>query len=796
MDRQRLLRAVGLFGLLVAVYFLTYTGDPVSTDELLMFDGAHSFLHGRSLELAYTSEFRPYSTPPGYAPVIGLDTEPMQAFVATPLLWLAEHIPGIGMMQLAWTLNIFATALTAVVLYYYGVVLGYRDRAAILTALAFGLATYAWPYSKMFFREPLFTLLILICAYGLERWRQQIEGIEGQRFRLSSFVGWLVLALLTLVLAMLTKQTSLLVAPVLILVALPGRVRRLLNWRIVAVVILVLAGIGLFAQVYQQSFSGNRYNILARLGIIDLSYVPLALPAYLISPGFSIWAFSPVLLLGFAGFYSLLRQGRLRQALVPLTFLLSLALGYSIFQGSNWYGGTGWGPRYLLPVVPFLALWLLPIADAILTRGLAAWKQAVIVGVGALSIFVQVIGVTVSLQEFPGYLYAEGVALGHSLAPWQAGVWNPLYNPIFVLAHRINSPSPIAWVLNGTGAIVIPLCLITIGTGVVVLVRRCTSWRGFGLSAAAVGVSLAATCLLGLGSYYHDLRFRGNDTILWQILDKLNVGMQSGDAVLLNDNYFVRFLMNYYKRPEPIYAMLDAPGERLGDNASPEIVTANPELQAHTYDAVMLPRLAATTSRWWYITEMGPYSKDRLRPTEHYLVRHYFPAQELVTDVSARLITFAPINAPPDSVPPWPEHKVGTDFGSATLVGYDLPLGDAVRAGTLLPISLLWRHDGWPADLSPFDYSINVSLINHEGATVAQRAMPPLSTFAPMSTWVKGGYYRDNHALELPPNLPAGDYTLWVLVYDWSRNTNLPVRNAAPNAPADHMVLGTIHIGN
>src|SRR5260221_3319302 len=162
MNWQRLARAAGLFGLLVAIYFLTYSGEPLSDDEVLIFDASHSLLGSRGIELAYTNVLRPYASQPNFAPVINLDTDPLQAYAALPLLWLARNLPRIGLMQAAWTLNIFVTALTAVVLFYYGLALGYRERIALITALLFGLATYAWVYSKLFFREPLFTLLILI----------------------------------------------------------------------------------------------------------------------------------------------------------------------------------------------------------------------------------------------------------------------------------------------------------------------------------------------------------------------------------------------------------------------------------------------------------------------------------------------------------------------------------------------------------------------------------------------------------------------------------------------------------
>src|SRR5262249_8600251 len=140
----------------------------------------------------------------------------------------------IGLLQAVWLLNIFVTAMTAVVLYYYGIALGYTNRAALAVALIFGTATIAWPYSRMFFREPLFTLVALACAYCLEHWRQQLD--KGHLH-----IGWLVGALLALTVTLFTKEASLLLVPTLLLVALPGAIRRLFNRRtILTLVVLVI----------------------------------------------------------------------------------------------------------------------------------------------------------------------------------------------------------------------------------------------------------------------------------------------------------------------------------------------------------------------------------------------------------------------------------------------------------------------------------------------------------------------------------------------------------------------------
>jgi hypothetical protein len=324
--------------------------------------------------------------------------------------------------------------------------------------------------------------------------------------------------------------------------------------------------------------------------------------------------------------------------------------------------------------------------------------------------------------------------------------------------------------------------------------RRCASRRRFCLSLGAVGLILTLMFYGGLRSYYGDQAYDGHNPVLWTVLDKLNAEMRPGDMVLLNDSTYRNFFMNYYRRREPVYVVPDAPGERLEPPKPPEIASNNPDEQAHLYSPMLFSRLALRASRWWFLTEFSPFTTDRLRPTEHFLVRHYFPARNAVDEPTARLILFAPIDALPDTVPPWPAHPVNADYGAATLVGFDLPGGTAVKPGTLLPVSLLWRHDGWSGDVPPFDYSVNVSLIDRNGVTVAQRAAQPVGTFAPMSLWVPGGYYRDNHALELPADLPPGDYELWVLIYNWSSRTNLPVRNAPAGEPGDHVVITTVHV--
>jgi hypothetical protein len=209
---------------------------------------------------------------------------------------------------------------------------------------------------------------------------------------------------------------------------------------------------------------------------------------------------------------------------------------------------------------------------------------------------------------------------------------------------------------------------------------------------------------------------------------------------------------------------------------------------------ILLARVAAASTRWWYLTEYTPFRRDRFRSMEHYLIRHYFPAHTAIDTPDARLLLVAPVAAPADRIPPFPPEHADLSFGAVTLVGYDLPSGANARPGHLLPLSLLWRFDGFTDAVPPFNYSVNLSLVDSAGVVRAQRAEQPQGTFGQLTAWQPGGFYRDNHALDLPPDLPPGEYDLWVLWFDWSTGRKLPVADRDGKPLGDYAVLVKIRI--
>ncbi|NIV28231.1 MAG: phospholipid carrier-dependent glycosyltransferase, partial [Anaerolineae bacterium] len=92
---------------------------------------------------------------------------------ALPYYWLALRSRLIPNVQTAMLTNGAITALTGVLVYLLLRRLRYSYGIALLSALAFGLGTMAWPYARYLFSESLAGLGLLLSFYFLVRLRDE-----------------------------------------------------------------------------------------------------------------------------------------------------------------------------------------------------------------------------------------------------------------------------------------------------------------------------------------------------------------------------------------------------------------------------------------------------------------------------------------------------------------------------------------------------------------------------------------------------------------------------------------------
>jgi hypothetical protein len=128
---------------------------------------------------------------------------------------------------------------------------------------------------------------------------------------------------------------------------------------------------------------------------------------------------------------------------------------------------------------------------------------------------------------------------------------------------------------------------------------------------------------------------------------------------------------------------------------------------------------------------------------------------------------------------------VTADNGWIQLEGYALT--EQTHAGQEVLIVLAWRS------LQSIDhnYHVFVHLLNSDGEKVAQRDGQPVQWMRPTSTWTPKEEIVDRYGMLLPVDLPAGNYTVAVGLYDPVSGQRLPISAG----PGDYAVeLGPVQV--
>jgi hypothetical protein len=130
----------------------------------------------------------------------------------------------------------------------------------------------------------------------------------------------------------------------------------------------------------------------------------------LFAPGLGLFIFSPILLTMFFTFPDFFRKHKSDCILFSSFFIISLFYFANI--GITWHGLTGWGPRYLFMVIPFL---LIPLGSSLEKRNLK-FMFILILSLGTLGVFFNISYVVQDTSWFvwgqagsPSGLYGLGI---------------------------------------------------------------------------------------------------------------------------------------------------------------------------------------------------------------------------------------------------------------------------------------------------------------------------------------------------------------------------------------------------
>jgi hypothetical protein len=301
-----------------------------------------------------------------------------------------------------------------------GAALGYSHKTTIVGALALGFCTFLWPHSRTFFSEPL-TALALFASFYLALISASPNSSATARINLRLIASGALFAL-----ALATKVQYVVALPAfLIYVAWRGRQTPLPNKSRVTILSsltwllgLALGALPLF--YYDWRLFGGPFSTGYGASATSFLTNPLlnGLLGLLLSPGKGlVWYAFPVVLT----VWGWPRFARAHRAESVLIIALALPVIVLFFIYTFWHGDGSWGPRYLIPALPFLLLPILPViqrairarseADKVVSetpappsRMFSVSRLAVSIAL-AVGLLVNLLGVVVN---FDTYINVEG----------------------------------------------------------------------------------------------------------------------------------------------------------------------------------------------------------------------------------------------------------------------------------------------------------------------------------------------------------------------------------------------------
>jgi hypothetical protein len=414
--------------LLLAVYLLVTGGSPFISDGEVMLITAMRIVDERTVSLPDGAAIYPQTVRRADGLLFskyGLG----QPATAAPLYATGRYLLGrlMGAAEpfyigrfLALLVPAFATALTGALLCAWAMHLYTSARVGVALALLYGVGTLAWPYSRFFFSEPLFTACLVLAALAISTRRPLLAGLA-LGYAVWTRVGGLLLLPAFLVYLWLktadevptTKDQRVHLSRRLPAIAWPLVFRRFC-WLGLGGLPFALTMIGYnwvrFRTFTEQGYAGEGFTGNLLVGLYGL----------LLSPGKSVFLYVPLLLALPWAVVPFARRFK------PEATLIGLLTSITLLQSALWWiwwAGWGWGPRFLVPLMPFL---ILPLGVLL---GRRAWRIAIGGVLLPLSILVNLLGILVDFNT-----YIDELTRG-DMGREAIYLFQPAYSPI--LAHIV-----------------------------------------------------------------------------------------------------------------------------------------------------------------------------------------------------------------------------------------------------------------------------------------------------------------------------------------------------------------------
>ena len=417
-------------------YLITNSGHLGTYDAAMEYEVTKNFIQHGSFELK-DEQFDEGSAALGtngklYSPH-GLG----QSLAMIPFYFIGEgtsklfpRFPGVWIHHFCVSLmNPMLMALTCVVLYLFQRRMGFHQRIAMVATCICGIVTIAFPYTKVSFDVTLTAFCLLSAAYLIYRFRTTL-GSEWAFFS-GVFVG----------LSLLTRLASFLVIPPFFFYFILCIKKENLNaFRIAQLMISFSIPIAI-SMIILGCYNAHRFGVFYEDGHALDAAVKLTTPflvgfaGQLISPGKGLFLYSPILIFSVLGVQKLYRIHSWETLL-----FMSIICGNLFFYSklANWSGDWCWGPRFTVPIVPFLTLFIGTFLNET-DMGKRIGLRYIWITLLILSLCVQILGVTIDGTRRIGRRYNSNTVTKTQV------YWHPATSPLIDHAQLLRriSFSPI-----------------------------------------------------------------------------------------------------------------------------------------------------------------------------------------------------------------------------------------------------------------------------------------------------------------------------------------------------------------
>ncbi|HPS19547.1 MAG TPA: glycosyltransferase family 39 protein [Candidatus Omnitrophota bacterium] len=265
--------------------------------------------------------------------------------------FVARNVPHDYVTQLCVSFaNPFFTALNCVLVFLLGKRMRFGDRTSVWISLLFGLSTMCPVYARTGFSEPAMMFFTIFAAYFIFRYKETCAFFD------------IMMSGMSLGLIAVVKFQGVVLLPAFfiyfIYCALEKKDFKRIAIHSLVFVLMPMCFVGsvmlLNKVIYGSFLSFGGYDAVEfTKRVAGSPHVIKGLYYYLFSTGKGFFLFNIPVVLGFLVFNKALAKRKKETIFIMALFLLNLIFYVKSFRRGSLFS---WGPRYLMPSVPFLML--------------------------------------------------------------------------------------------------------------------------------------------------------------------------------------------------------------------------------------------------------------------------------------------------------------------------------------------------------------------------------------------------------------------------------------------------------